>query len=128
MRLFKRPKPQAQSHRVSRIQIIAACLGLAVIIACTAILVQAAISGSYEALPSVSIDSVKPTANGREIKVTVSNPSSQTLADVTISATVSGKTMSNTLDYLPAEGTRTLSFIVLPQGSIDIAIESWMEP
>lgn len=129
MKLFKRAKPPPPPTKsVSRIQLLAACLGSIVIVLCAAILIREVIGETSAATPSVSTTRIAPVPAGRIVEVKVSNPSGRTLSDVMVSAATDRSTLSATLDYLPAKGERTLSFVLPADGDIDLTVDSWTEP
>lgn len=129
MKLFrlKRATPPP-SKDISRIQAIAAGLGTVVILCCTAILVTQALTETPITNPIIAVSRTIPAVNGQVVEARVMNPSSRTLSAVSVSASVGDVTVSNTLDYLPAEGERTVSFVVPENGTLELSIDGWTEP
>ena len=128
MKLFKRSAQKPKHQNVSRIQLAAACLGVAVIASCSAILVIETLEASPDAVPVIGETAITRLGGSQKIEVTVVNPASHTLSDVSVTASSGELKQSVVLDYLPAKGRRTMTFVIPAEDGVAFTVDHWTKP
>lgn len=119
---------KATRRRVSRIQVLVALAGTAVVLACAGILLGEAFQPSDTA--DLSVAEVKRDSAGDGVRVTarVSNHANRTASDVTVSAAQGGHSVQVIIDYVPASGHREAVLTTNGDGPITLSIDSWTYP